>query len=264
MMAVRGFWLVLASATCPVAWTQPPSGTESASLPPSFEGRVIYYNSFDSEAAAPEINTANAEQRSQMTGRAPGIRGQCAVPEGDETLQLFGDAFSPHRPLTVSFWWALQQDGQPESVFTLLTLTNGRGFVQHFSRGKGDWCALQRPAAVLQVYYLPGIPNINGIYDDDLAAHLDLRAGVWHHCALVFNGASLILVYTDGREAWRVRIAGRRFREQDSLRQLILGDMWGGLGVVLDEVLILNRALTGEEIATYYIAVRQMAAVGYP
>lgn len=262
MRASRAAWLAVVAPLCSGGWAQKTPDAACVFLPPSFEDRVIYYNSFEGEGGLPEINKPNAEQVGQVSPTA-GIRGRGIV--GPPALELRSLAFSPHRPLTVSFWWALQQDGQPESNFVLVTLTNGHGFVQHFSRGKGDWCALQRPAAVLQVYYLPGIPNINGIYDGDLAAHMDLRAGVWHHCALTLNGGSLIRVYADGRETWRVRINGRRFAQQDDLRQLMLGNIWtDGLPVALDEVMVFDRALAEEEIRTYVTAVRQMAAVRYP
>jgi hypothetical protein len=169
--------------------------------------------------------------------------------------------FSPHRPLTVSFWWALQEDAKIDSGFNLVHL-QGRGIVSHFSRGKGEWCALQRNAAILQVYYLPGIQNVNGIYDADWAAHIELKAGAWHHTALVIHGGSLVEVYTDGKLAWSVRIDGRPFNEEDKLNDLTIGTR-GAPAMAIDEVIILRRALTAEEIATYVTAVRQMREAGY-
>jgi len=178
-------------------------------------------------------------------------------------LQLHSAAFSPHRPLTVAFWWALQQDPQPDTCFGLFHLAGGRRYVSHFSRGKGTWCALKRPAAILQVYNFPAIRNVNGIYDRDLRAHVALRAGAWHHTAVVFSGASLIEVYTDGLRAWSVRLRGGRFAASDGLHDLAIGNR-RGIPMALDEVVVLRRALTARELGTYVAALRQMRAVRYP
>jgi len=86
---------------------------------------------------------------------------------------------------------------------------------------------------------------------------------VWHHTALVFSGASLVEVYTDGRLAWKLRTTGRPFNEADRLGDLTIGSIYG-LPLALDEVLILSRSLSADEIATYYTAIRQMQQVRYP
>jgi hypothetical protein len=267
MMCLPALLLSLAplrQAEAPVR-TTPAFGspTPYLCLPPAFEDRLLYYNSLDSKDGRPEIDTASAQQPGQLATGPAGMRGGCAVAKQGQVLQLRSEAFSPDRPLTVAFWWALGEDGQPESTFGLFHLTNGKGFVSHFSRGKGEWCALERPAAVLQVYYLPGIANVNGIYDFDLAAHLELKAGVWHHTALVFRGASLVEVYTDGRRVWQTRVKGRPFSAEDGLHDLTIGSRHG-LAMALDEILILARALAADEIGEYERAVRQMRAVGYP
>lgn len=238
------------------------SPTPYVCLPPFLEGRLLYYNAFERSNGLPEINEASAVQAGRTVTGPGGVSGHCALAQTGQVLHLKSDAFSPHLPLTVAFWWQLGRDAEIDSTFGLCHLTNGRGFVSHFSRGKGQWCALERPAAVLQVYYLPGIANVNGIYDRDLMAHLDLRAGVWHHTALVFNGGSLIRAYTDGRPVWKTRLKGRPFSAADGLHDLTIGSRHG-LPLALDEVLILRRALTAEEIATYVTALRQMREVGY-
>lgn len=232
------------------------------SLPPTFEDRLIYYQSFDSPDGGPEINRTGSNPN-LLERKANGIRGQCALGAEDMGLHLISEAFSPHRPITVSFWWALVEDAEIDGIFGLFHLTNGRGFISHFSRGKGEWCALQRPAGVLQVYYLDGIANVNGIYESDLMAKLDLHACVWHHTAVVVRGASLTEVYTDGTKVFETRNNGREFLAKDNLHDLRLGSFWGARSFV-DEVLIFQRALAPEEIAEYVTAIRQMAAVGYP
>ena len=237
--------------------------TPYLSLPPSLEDRLIYYHGFEREDGEPEINAAGARQRGRLVVGANGIRGRCAAAGKPQVLQLHSPAFSPHRPLTVAFWWALQRDPQPETCFGLFHLAGGRRYISHFSRGKGTWCGLKRPAGILQVYNFPEIRNINGIYDRDLRAHLELRAGAWHHTAIVFNGASLIEVYTDRCRAWSVRLRGGSFAASDRLHDLVIGNRHG-IPMALDEVLVLRRALTAGELHTYVAAIRQMRAVHYP
>ena len=233
----------------------------SRSLPPSFEDRLIYYQSFDSPDGAPEVNLTGSVPNPLEPSPA-GLRGRCALGDQDTGVHLTSEAFSPHRPLTLSLWWALQEDAKIDGIFDMFSL-NGRGFISHFSRGRGEWCALQRPVGVVQVHGIPGIANVNGIYEGDLLSKLDLRAGVWHHSALVVRGASLVEVYTDGVKVFESRNNGRNFTPEDQLHDLRLGSYWGAR-TYLDEVVILQRALSADEIAEYVHMIRQMAAVGYP
>lgn len=175
---------------------------------------------------------------------AGGLIGK-ALDAVEKPLVLEGDALSPHRPLTISFWWALPRDLPIDGAFGLFQLT-GRGFVAAFTRGKGEWCALQEPAGVLQVYDFPGIQDHNGIYDPKLSRSLDLRAGAWHHTAAVFRHASSVELYTDGVRVAEAATLGRELSEEDAIRSLSLGG-----GVLLDEVLILDRAVDAEGIEDY-------------
>jgi hypothetical protein len=233
------------------------------SLPPSFEDRLVYYRSFDEADEAAEFRAENVAEDKVPSTRVPGIRGEGALPGTRDYFSQRSAAFSPHAPLTVSFWWALREDHPVDGGFGLVHLGAKRGYISHFSRGKGTWCALQRPAAILQVYSVPGIKNINGIYDPDLTASLDLRAGIWHHTALICRGATLVEVYTDGKLAWKVRVRGRAFRPEDEFQHLLVGTR-GRPAMFLDEIIVLRRCLTGDEIATYVTAVRQMREAGYP
>jgi len=233
----------------------------AAGLPPSFEDRLLYYNGF--EGAEAEVRAEQVEPKGKLEVAPDGFLGKGALTGKRGWLQLKSEHFSPHRPLTVSFWWALVEDHKVDGGFGLMHLSGGRGFVSHFSRGKGDWCALPRPAGILQVWAIPGIRNVNGIYDRDLMAHVDLRGGVWHHTALVFRGASLVEVYTDGQKAWETRLRGRPFEATDKLHDLAIGTR-GGAPMLIDEVVILRRALLPDDIARYVAALRQMHAIGYP
>ncbi|HUT37616.1 MAG TPA: LamG-like jellyroll fold domain-containing protein [Planctomycetota bacterium] len=259
--------LVLLATACrpPVPPVTAPSHRELTpflGVPPALEDRLIYYHGFEQIGGRPEVNAADAAQVGNVNSVPEGMRGRGALTGKSGALQLRSPELSPHKPLTVMFWWALAEDAKIDSGFGLAHL-QGRGIISHFSRGKGDWCALQRNAAILQVYYFPGIQNVNGIYDADWAEHIELRTGVWHHTALVIQGASLVEVYTDGRLAWSVRTDGRPFNEEDRLSDLTIGTR-GSPGVAIDEVLILRRALTAGEIAGYVAAIRQMRQVGYP
>ena len=253
------------AATRPALRTTPARepAIPSVALPPSFEDRLLYYNSFDGAGGKPQACSDSVEPRGTLTIAANGFRGKGALTGKQGWLQLQSADFSPHLPLTVSFWWALMDDHRVEGSFGLVHLGGGRGMVSHFSRGKGEWCALERPAGILQVYYIPGVKNVNGIYDRDLMGHVDLRGGVWHHTALVFRGASLVEVYTDGEKAWETRLVGRSFEASDKLHDLVLGTR-GGAPMLIDEIIVLRRALTPDDIRRYVRALRQMRAVRYP
>lgn len=231
-------------------------------VPPEFQDRLLYYNGFEGQGDDAELNPGGLKTVRTVPIAPDGLSGRCGLAGEGSVLVLRGDALSPHKPLTVSFWWCLSEDAGLETGFGLVHLGGPRGYISHFCRGRGTWCALQRPAAVLQVYYIPGIKNVNGIYDGDLLAHLDLRARVWHHTALVVRGASLVEVYTDGRKAWGVRARGRRFRAEDAVRELVVGTR-GRPKMAIDEVVVLRRAAAAEDLARYYAAVSQMRQAGH-
>jgi hypothetical protein len=235
----------------------------NVSLPPAFEDRLLYYHGFERADGAAEFCADGVTPSRPIPAIEKGFRGRAGLTGDGKAFELKSEHLSPHLPLTVSFWWALPKDHTLDGAFGLLHLGGGKGFVSHFTRGRGEWCALERPAAILQVYSIPGIRNVNGIYDRDWLARMDLRAWVWHHTALVFQGASLVEVYTDGEKAWQVRTRGRSFRADDGFRSLALGSRHG-TPVAVDEVIVLRRALTAGEIADYVSALRQMRAVAYP
>ncbi|HJN16162.1 MAG TPA: hypothetical protein QGH10_11745, partial [Armatimonadota bacterium] len=124
----------------------------SLSLPPSFEDRLIYFNSFDDGDVEPDLDETGVQVIATPPVDGAGMRGGRATAVKDGVLQLRSEAFSPHEPLTVSFWWALGEDERIDGTFGLYHLTNGRAIVSHFSRGKGEWCQLPRPTGILQVY----------------------------------------------------------------------------------------------------------------
>lgn len=232
-------------------------------VPPFLEERLAYYNSFNSAEGKPEVNSVDAQRGTKITPSEVGVLGRGALTGKSGEIHLRSPAFSPHHPLSVLFWWALQEDARIDGAFRLFHLTNGRGFVSHFSRGKGEWCALERPAGVLQVYHFNGIRDVNGIYDYDLLKRLDLKAGVWHHTALTFSGGSVVNLYTDGAPTFKIHLKGRAFTEADAIHELLIGSRHG-TPTCVDEVLILQRLLTADDIASYVEAVRQMRQARYP
>ncbi|HPD15060.1 MAG TPA: hypothetical protein PLE19_08920 [Planctomycetota bacterium] len=263
LAAMAGLFLVSCHAPmAPVAVGPARELSRFLGVPPALEDRLLYYHGFEQFGGQPEANKADLVQVGNVNSVPDGMRGRGAMTGNGSVLQLRSPELSPHRPLTVMLWWALAEDARPETGFGLVHL-QGRGIISHFAAGKGPWCALQRTAAVLQVYYFPGIQNVNGIYDADWAAHIELRAGAWHHTALVIQGASLVEVYTDGRLAWKTRNDGRPFHEDDKVGEVTFGTR-GAPGLLIDEVFVLRRALTAAEIADYVAAIRQMREAGYP
>lgn len=216
--------------------------------PPWFQQALVYYDGFDGHS----VNTSHMEASDASTSPAPGgLFGQ-GLSTLTTPLVLRSPVLSPHRPLTLSFWWALPADLPLDGGFSLFTLT-GKGHISAFCRGKGDWCALQRPAGVAQVYDFPGLQNVNDIYDFDLRSSLDLHAGVWHHTAAVFRRAATVQVYTDGKPATEITTSGRGWMPSDDLTTLQFGGR-----VVLDEVAVLDRAIDADLIADYYNGVSQL------
>lgn len=227
---------------------------DSAFCPPAWSDSLIYYQSFDAPSALPEINTAKLHLRDTLPAAPAGFHRSGGLPSGNhKALHLAADtlALSPHKPLTIAFWWSLKDELPENGGFNLVQL-NGRGWISHFARG-GPWCALKDTASVVQIYNLPNINNVNGIYDTSFRQNLSLKKGQWHHTALVLSAASLVSVYTDGRLVFESRTAGRPFSPDDNFKSLTLGGQ-----ILLDEVLILNRPLTADDIAEYVTAFRQI------
>ena len=216
-----------------------------------FQELLIYFNDFENPSAVPAINSEHLTVKQSDWKSAPGLFGHGLSTEG-APLELKGAALSPARPLTISFWWRLSHDLPIDGGFGQFSLT-GKGFVSAFVRGKGEWCALQRPAGVCQVYDFGGIQNVNGIYDFDLQKSLDLHANIWHHTAAVFRGANTYQLYTDGKLVSEIVNHGRGWNSGDDLQTLTIGS-----GVILDDVAILNRAVDADLLADYFQGVQHL------
>jgi len=225
-------------------------------IPPMLEARVLYYQSFSTGLDQPEVNLAKATLRPPtasvtdqgLTG--PGLA-FAARPEKPATLTLLSPEFRPSRPLTVSFWWRLDAPMEPETCFHLCTVEGG-GIVSNFVRGKGEWCGLREPTYIQQVYYFKGMKDSN-----QLGGRVWFEPGEWHHTVLVFRNADRVQVYWDGVLRTDYASRGRPFGPTEG-GTLSLGPSWLFHPMTIDEILVLDRALDGDEIRTYATAVRQL------
>ena len=246
-------------ATVPVAYP----ATACLYIPPWLESRVVYYNPFEGAPDAPTVNTIEAETIIGGGIAADGLAGAgLKVAEAGKRpppIQLKSPALTPDRPLTLSLWYRLDAPMVAETCLHLVTLRGGRGMVANFIRGKGEWCALKEPRFVFQVVYYEGIPDINGIWDGNAW----LEPSVWHHAAMVFANASEVDVYWDGQRRSHHMIKGRRFVATDG-GVVEFGPNWLFHPMTLDDIMVVDRALTGDEIAAYVLAVHRRREVHCP
>jgi hypothetical protein len=70
---------------------------------------------------------------------------------------------------------------------------------------------------------------------------------------MVITAGSLVSVYTDGKLVFEARTAGRPFNSEDGFKTLMLGG-----GVALDEIMVLQRATSAEEMSEYVTGIQQM------
>lgn len=234
-------------------WIGNPSTPTKVLGPPWFEAQLAHYHTFTNKPESPDANNGALNivaESCEAVG--DGLFGRGLTIPDNASLTLQGDTLSPHRPWTLSFWWTLPEDLPVDGAYTLFYL-RGTGFIAAFCRGKGEWCALERPAGVMQVYNFAGIQNVNAIYERDLMSNLDLRAGVWHHTAVVFRRGTTAQLFTDGELVCEITTKGRAFRSEDRLHTLTLGS-----GIVIDELAILDRAVDAEMIGDYFRGISQL------
>ena len=242
-----------------------PGGSPSTCLyiPPWLEDRVVYYNAFEGDPKTAQVNRIAADTIVTRGVLTPGLAGnglQDPTPTNSAgPVSLRSPALSPHRPLTLSLWWRLDAPMAAETCFHLLTLRGGRGMVANFVRGKGEWCALTEPRYVFQVVYYEGIPDINGIWHGDAW----VEPAVWHHTAMVFSHAAEVTVYWDAVLRSHYAIKGRPFNLGDG-GTLEVGPNWLFQPMTLDDLMVVDRALSAGEIAAYVLAVQRLRQVEFP
>lgn len=231
-------------------------------LPPDIEKRVVFYHSFEKGLARPEIDLVGGKLSCGSKETAPGLTGRGLKVRDPKAarnpLRLKSPALSPHRGITVSMWWRPDEPMKDDTCYHLASL-RGKGYISSFVRGKGQWCALKRPTFVFQLYNFPGIANRNDIWTG--GARVD--TGTWHHIAMTVAVGSEVRVYWDGKLRVRYSVKGRSLRPEDGVSLAEFGPTWLFHPMTLDEIVVLDRALTGEEIADYVTAVRRLAEVEF-
>ena len=230
-------------------------------VPPSWGEHVVFYHSFSRGTEKPEIPLPDACVLGEARGdRTAGLTGHGFRPTGGKAaLTLQQMRWPLAKPITVSMWWRLEEPMQPETGFHLITLA-ANGYVSNFVRGKGPWCALQKPTFVIQSYNFPGISNVNGIgYGDGWVTEK-----IWHHVAITISEGSRVTVYWDGRPRSEFAVKGRLFASDDVVRSIQWGPHWLTHPMTIDELIVLDQALGGEQVADYVTAVQKLAEVGFP
>lgn len=225
-------------------------------LPPAIERRVVFYHSFEAGPDRPEINTLGGRFEPGAATPCDGVAGRgVEIADGKVAGPLLrGLALPMHRPVTVMLWWQMRRELPIDGGFNVVSLRGPRGYVSNFVRG-GPWCALKEPNVVLQVWNWPGISNVN-----DLRGPVERKPGPWRHAALVVSRASAVRVLWDGQVRADVGLKGRTFLPNDVVDALA----FGGPGMRLDELLVLDVALDDAAVRDYLAAVRHLAAAGFP
>lgn len=227
--------------------------------PSWFSEHLLYYNGFE-HGELPEVNVPAAQEtrRHAYRDRPPvhevgeGFLGVALSLEGGE-LRLESEEFSPHNPLTISFWWTLPKDHVENDSFTLVTLRGNDGaLIRNFARG-GPWAGLNRTAGILHVLDFQDIPRVHAPYDQELSSNLALQAGVWHHTALVFSNGNTIQVYTNGVLEFEFTLPGRNFIPEDGVESISFGR-----GIIVDEIAVIGRVVAADGIQRYYEAMRKL------
>jgi hypothetical protein len=249
-----------------VTTTDPAPGPDSAAepyvyLPPAWADRVVFYHSFEAGFDQPEINRLGAKLRPSGSTRPDGFAGRgCPLPLGpkqDAALEISSPGLSLHRPLTLMCWFRLDAPMTETTGFHLLSLRGDGPYVTHFVAGKGPWCALKEPTFVYQVVAFPGIL----LYHNSWGGRAMIEPGAWHHVALTVANASEVRVYRDGAIQETILPKGRPFRENE-VHTATIGSR--GHPMTVDELLVLDRALTADELAEYVTAARSLRGHGFP
>jgi hypothetical protein len=215
-------------------------------LPPGWERSVVFHHGFGKGAAEPEINTARL--RIVSTGVSmteDGLIDRALVCDPGQPYRIEGDALSVARPVTVMLWWRLDEAMRDETNFNLITLA-GRGHIASFVRGKGEWCALREPTRISQIHGFKDIPNHNNPW----GGKADFERGQWHHCAITVGNGSDVKIYWDGLLREAIAAKARKFAPED-VRTAELGANWLAHPMSIDQVIVLNRVLSAEEISAY-------------
>jgi hypothetical protein len=252
----------LAAGATPSSAPAGDSRDEYLYLPPALAGSVVFYHSFSQGPDKPEVNLLSGSVLQARGGRlAEALTGSGWSPtERTAGLSLTKLDWPLTKPITVGLWFRLDEPMKAETGFHLVGLHAARGYISNFAAGKGPWCALKEPTFVVQLYNFPGISNVNGIYSGTAW----LAEKQWHHAALTVSEGSRVRVYWDGRIRSEFTAVGRLLGPQDVVRTVELGPRGQGHPMTIDELMILDRALSPAEVAAYVEAVTKLAEVRFP
>jgi hypothetical protein len=247
------------------AWAQ--QKTEYMYLPPEWAKNVVFYHSFEKGLDQPEINQINARVEGEKANiMANGITTHCyksanASGAGKKlkALQVIGPGVAVNHSMTAMCWFRLDEQPKADSCYELLQLLGKDGWIASFVRGKGDWCNLSGPTRITQVHNFPGIANCNNPW----GGAVTFKKGDWHHVAISVANASTVCVYWDGQLKETVPAKGRDFKADDVM--LIQADSNPFyFPTSVDELIVANVALTGQQIADYIKAVHALTSMRFP
>lgn len=261
------FWLSLVAWSVPVRADGQSAGADARRylyLTPDIVDRTIFYHSFERGMEKPELNPIGASVQAPGEKVVEGLTGrgwQCPKREKgrDASLTVRSAGLSVHEPRSFMMWWRLDAPMSRRSGFHLVRL-EGAGWISNFVHGAGKWCNLQRPTNILQVYRFPGISNHNGRWGGGPAV---VEPGEWHHVAITVSAASETRVFWDGHLVREYHNKGRLFRGGE-IRQAVFGRLYGSHLMTVDEIVILDVALGGEQLRRYVETVRRLREVGVP
>jgi len=233
-------------------------------LPPRIADRVVFYHSFAKGLKTPEINLIEATVTLAENDAVPGLAGpgyktgSGPAVKNKGAYSLRSPALSVHKPITVMFWWRLDESMKEETGFGVLAL-RGKGWLSTFVAGKGPWCALREPTYVFQCYNFEGMDNCNDVW----GGRAWFEPNVWHHTAITVSGAADIRIYWDGNLRTQYAPKKRIFKEGE-INSVELGATGSSPAMTLDEIVVLDRALSADEIVAYMTAVKALAQIQFP
>jgi hypothetical protein len=259
---LAGLMAISVSAACAGdAVTKSLDAVDCLYLPPSWADRVCFYHAFETRLDRPEINRIGATVLAASGELASGFVGKgCRLPMGsgkNAAFEISSPAISVHRPLTLMCWFQLDEPMTETTGFGLLALHGNGRYITHFVAGKGVWCGLREPTFISQVVAFPGIAQ----YSNSWGGRAWFDAGVWHHVAMTVANAGEIRIYRDGTHCETIVLKGRAFKDHE-----VTTAMFGSQGhpMTVDEVLVIDRALTAEEIARYVASSRSLRDRAFP
>ncbi|MDI9585604.1 MAG: hypothetical protein QM473_15380 [Acidobacteriota bacterium] len=265
MAGVMAIWLLAALTIASVA--ADPSADPGAPfvfIPPVWSSRVVFYHSFESGVREPEINVIQASIEGVDEPLTDGFtRTGYPVLSGKDArkpLRITSPALSPHRPLTIMFWWRLDQEMAEDLTFCLFyAVSPGRpGYIANAVHGKSNWCALREPSLISQVHGYARIMN----HHNQWGGRVWPQMGEWRHWAMTATGADTLSIYWDGNLRETIAIKGRPFQENDII-VAGFGEQYSRDGkpdaaLTFDELLVLDRALRPDEIQAYVLAASRL------